>query len=260
MNKFYLLIVSIFFPLLMQAQFDNEEPKIKLFDNAKDIEIYNQMAAKDKLYLIYNLKKEQAGKEMDYALAMISENINNIDMNENDPKIRSILKKVKDNWLKLNAKLTQNLTPKDFTSLFFEVNTFDRLIYDLVTKMRETYDLPNDKLEKYDDVQNLRELIQKINLSYYANYLGLSKSFMHEYQKNIKSVNDFIKKKSNLFLNDPVAGTVFPDVIVDWNFLRANLLHTSSKNPKTVFSLVTAIDFKLKDIKNTYIENLTRDF
>ncbi len=242
------------------AQFDDDVSKIALYDNAKDMEVYTQMIAKDKLYLIYNLKKEQASKELDYAMAMISENLSNIDLNEDNPQLIDKLKKLKDVWAKLNNRLTQNLTPQEFTNLFFEVNTFDRLISDLVIKMREVYPLPLQDLQKYDDIQNLRKSVQKINLSYYANFLGLSKSFMHEYQKNIASVNKFIKEKSNIFLNDPVAGKHFSDVIIDWNFLRANLLDGNAKNPKTVFSLVTAIDFKLKNIKDAYIKNLLKDF
>ncbi len=260
MNKFYLILFILLMPSLGKAQFDDDVSKITLYDNAIDMKIYTQMVAKDKLYLIYNLKKEQAGKELDYAMAMISENLSNIDLNEDQPQIVEKLKKLKDVWFKLNNRLTQNLTPKEFTNLFFEVNTFDHLISDLVVKMREVYNLPFEKMEKYEAIQKLREAIQKINLSYYANYLGLSKSFQHEYQKNIKDVNTLIKQKSNIFLNDPIADKSFADVIIDWNFLRANLLSSSAKNPKTVFSLVTSIDFKLKTIKNTYIENLNKDF
>ncbi len=260
MNKIYFILLGILFPAYLQAQFDDEMPKAALYDNAVDIQIYTQMVAKDKLYLIYNLKKEQAGNELDYAMAMISENLSNIDLNEDNEQIVSKLKKIKDVWFKLNNKLTQTLTPKEFTNLFFEVNTFDRLVSDMVLKMREVYDMPKKNLDKYNDIQNLRRLIQKINLSYYANYLGLSKSFQHEYQKNIESVNRFLKSKSNEFLNDPVAGQSFADIIVDWNFLKANLLSKMSKNPKTVFSLVTSIDFKLKNIKNTYVTEWLKDF
>ncbi len=260
MNKIFLILFAIMFPALINAQFDDDLPKIALYDNAIDIQIYTQMVAKDKLYLIYNLKKEQAGKELDFAMAMISENLSNIDINESNEQIVSKLKKIKDVWFKLNNKLTQTLTPKEFTNLFFEINTFDRLVSDMVIKMREVYDLPEKNINKYNDIQNLRRLIQKINLSYYANYLGLSKSFQHEYKKNIESVNQFLKTKSNTFLNDPVAGQSFADIIVDWNFLKANLLSQMVKNPKTVFSLVTAIDFKLKNIKNAYIKEWLRDF
>ncbi len=260
MNKIYFILFALMFPAFIYAQFDDDMPKIALYDNAVDIQIYTQMVAKDKLYLIYNLKKEQAGKELDYAMAMISENLSNIDINEDNEQIVTKLKKVKDVWFKLNNRLTQTLTPKEFTNLFFEINTFDRLVSDMVIKMREVYTLPEENLGKYNDIQNLRSSIQKINLSYYANYLGLSKSFQHEYKKNIESVNQFLKTKSNTFLNDPVAGKIFADIIVDWNFLKANLLSQMVKNPKTVFSLVTAIDFKLKNIKNSYIKEWLRDF
>ena len=260
MNKTFFILASMLFPLLMHAQFDEDLPKVALYDNAVDIQVYTQMVAKDKLYLIYNLKKEQAGKELDYAMAMISENLSNIDLNEENELLVSKLKKIKDVWFKLNNKLTQTLTPREFTNLFFEVNTFDRLISDLIEKMHEIYDLPKKNLSKYKDIQRLRQLIQKINLSYYANYLGLSKSFLHEYQKNISNVSQFLKTKSNIFLNDPVAGENFADIIVDWNFLKANLFSTMSKNPKTVLSLVTAMDFKLKNIKNSYVKKWRRDF
>ena len=260
MNKIYLILLGILYPLLMQSQFDDDLPKATLYDDAVDIQIYTQMVAKDKLYLIYNLKKEQAGKELDYAMAMISENLSNIDLNEENEQLTGQLKKIKEVWFKLNNKLTQKLSPDEFTNLFFEVNTFDRLISGLIEKMREIYDLPTTNLEKYNDIQSLRRLIQKINLSYYANHLGLSKSFQHEYQKNIANVSQFLKAKSNTFLNDPIAGESFSDIIVDWNFLKANLLSSISKNPKTVLSLVTAMDFKLKNIKTAYVKKWRKDF
>ena len=254
-------MIGLLYPFLLQAQFDDDDlPKTTLYDNAIDVRVYTQMAAKDKLYLIYNLKKNHAAKEMDYALAMISEYLSNIDLNEEDEQILLRLKKIKEVWFKLNNKLTQTLTPTEFTNLFFEVNTFDRLISGLIEKMREVYDLPKKNLDKYNDIQGLRQLIQKINLSYYASYLGLSKSFQHEYQKNISNVSQFIKKKSNEFLNDPVAEENFSAIIVDWNFLKTNLLSKTSKNPKTVLSLVTAMDFKLKYIKNTYVKHWGKDF
>lgn len=260
MNKIYFILVSLLYPILMQAQFDDDLPKATLYDNAVDIQVYTQMVAKDKLYLIYNLKKEQAGKELDYAMAMISENLSNIDLNEDNEQLIRQLKKIKEVWFKLNNKLTQTLSPAEFTNLFFEVNTFDRLISGFIEKMREIYDLPKANLKKYNDIQRLRKLIQKINLSYYANLLGLSKSFQHEYHKNIEKVNQFLKTKSNTFLNDPVAGENFSNIIVDWNFLKVNLLSNVSKNPKTVLSLVTAMDFKLKNIKNEYVKKWGKGF
>ncbi len=259
-HKRYLLIVSLLISFLSSAQFDDEVSKTELYDKAVDMGVYAQMLAKDKLYLINNVKKDQAGKEMDYAIAKISENLSEIDLNEEDPKLINQLKNVKKVWAKLNLKVTQNLNHKEFTSLYFEVNTFDRLLSDLVEKMKVVYDLPSEKLEKYDQIQKLRKLIQKISLSYYANYLGLSKSFMHEYKKNIASVDNFIKEKSNLFLNDPVAEKQFADVIIDWNFYRANLLHENAKNPKTIFSLSTSIDYKLRNIKERYIKSLNKNF
>ncbi len=260
MNKIYFFLVGLLYPFLLQAQFDDDLPKVILYDNAVDIRIYVQMAAKDKLYLIHNLKKEQAGKELDYAMAMVSENLSNIDLNEENESIVNLLKEIKEVWFKLSDKLTRTLSPADFNNLFFEINTFDRLISGLIEKMREKYNLPRRNLKKYNDIQNLRRLIQKINLSYFANYLGLSKSFLHEYQKNIKSVNQFFKTKSNIFLNDRIAGENFSDIIADWNFLKTNLLNKTLKNPKTVLSLVTAMDFKLKNIKNAYVDAWRRDF
>ena len=260
MNKIFLILGGLLFPALLQAQFDDDLPKTALYDSAVDIQVYNQMVAKDKLYLIYNLKKEQASKELDYAMAMISENLSNIDLNEDNEQLVVRLKKIKDVWFKLNNKLSQTLAPQDFTNLFFEVNTFDRLMSDLINKMREIYDLPKKNLSKYNDIQNLRMLLQKINLSYYTNVLGLSKSFQHEYQKNIQNVSQFIKTKSNRFLNDSVAGENFSDIIVDWNFLKVNLLSKASKHPKTVLSLVTSMDYQLKNIKNTFVNQWRKDF
>ncbi len=260
MNKYILLLTSILIPLLGSSQFDDEMSSTELYDKAVDMGVYVQMLAKDKLYLINNLKKEQAGVELDYALAKMAENINDVDLSEANPKITQQLSNVKKVWAKFNPKVTQNLTPKEFTNLYFEVNTFDRLLSDLVEKMKINYQLPQKEIEKYDAIQQLRKLIQKISLSYYANYLGLSKSFSHEYQKNIESVDKFIKEKSNLFLNDPIAEKQFSDVILDWNFFRANLLHDEIQNPKTIFSLSTSIDYKLKTIKDNYIKKLNQGF
>jgi len=261
-NKFLLLILSlsIWLPWTGFSQFDDEVSKTQLYDKAVDMEIYVQMLAKDKLYLINNLRKKQAGTELDYALAKMSENLSDIDLNEENPKITNQLEQVKKVWAKFNLKVTQNLTPKEFTNLYFEVNTFDHLLADLVEKMKINYQLPQKEIKNYDAVQQLRKLIQKISLSYYADYLGLSKSFSHEYKKNIESVDTFIKQKSNIFLNDPVAEKQFSDVILDWNFLRANLLHQQIKNPKTIFSLSTTIDYKLNTIKDNYINKLNQGF
>jgi len=260
MKNTTILIMSLFFLHIAHAQFDDEMSKTQLYDRAVDMGVYAQMIAKDKLYLINNLKKEQAEKEMDYALAKMSENLSDLDLNEENPKITEQLKKVKDVWTKFNLKVTQRLTPKEFTNLYFEVNTFDRLLSDLVEKMKINYQLPQNEIEKYNSIQQLRKLIEKISLSYYANYLGLSKSFSHEYKRNIENVDRFIKEKSNQFLNDPVAENDFSDVILDWNFFRANLLNSQIQNPKTIFSLSTSIDYKLKTIKDNYIEKLNQLF
>jgi len=260
MKKTIFLIISLFFLQISHAQFDDDMSKTQLYDKAVDMGVYVQTLAKDKLYLITNLRKEQAGKELDYALAKISENLDDIDLNEENPKITDPLKNIKKIWIKFNAKITRQLTPNEFTNLYFEVNTFDRLLSDLVEKMKVNYQLPQEEIDKYNAIQNLRKLIQKISISYYANHLGLNKSFLHEYKKNIESVDRYIKEKSNMFLNDPIAENDFADVILDWNFFRSNLLNTQIQNPKTIFSLSTSIDYKLKTIKNKYIDNLNQQF
>jgi hypothetical protein len=260
MKKYLILFFGITFSILSNAQFDDEISKTQLYDKATDMEIYVQMLAKDKLYLINNLNKEQAGKELDYALAKMAENISDLDLNIDNPKIIEQLKNAKKIWNKFNLKITQNLSLKEFTNLYFEVNTFDRQLSDLVEKMKINYQLPEKSISKYDEIQKLRKLIQKISISYYADFLGLSKSFSHEYKKNIENVDKFIKQQSNLFLNDPVSGKLFSDVIIDWNFFRSNIFHQTIKNPKTIFSLSTAIDYKLKEIKNRYIQKLNQGF
>jgi len=254
------LIISLLFLQISQAQFDEDISKTQLYDKAVDMGVYVQTLAKDKLYLITNLRKKQAGKELDYALAKISENLDDIDLNEENQKIIEPVKKIKKIWIKFNAKITQQLSPNEFTNLYFEANTFDRLLSDLVEKMKINYQLPQQEINKYNAIQNLRKLIQKISISYYANHLGLNKSFLHEYKKNIESVDRYIKEKSNKFLNDPVAGNDFSDVILDWNFFRSNLLNPQIQNPKTIFSLSTSIDYKLKTIKDKYIEKLNQQF
>jgi len=260
MKKAFFLIIGLFFLQIGRAQFDDELSHTQLYDKAVDIKVYVQMLAKDKLYLINNTHKEQAAKELDYALAKLSENINDIDLNNEDQAVKDLMKNIKKIWQNLNQKATQNISNKEFTALYFQANTFEHLVDTMVEKMKVNYQLPADKIQNYNDIQTLRILIEKITISYYANYLGLSKSYLHEYQKNIKNVDDFIKRNSNKFLNDPVSGKIFSDIIIDWNFFRANILHTDQKNPKTVFSLSTTMDYKLRVIKDKYIETLNSDF
>jgi hypothetical protein len=260
MKKYLILFFSLAVSVLSFAQFDDEISKSQLYDKASDMEVYVQMLAKDKLYLINNLNKKQAGKELDYALAKMAENISDLDLSIENPAISEQLKNAKKIWNKFNLRITKNLSLKEFTSLYFEVNTFDRQLSGIVEKMKINYQIPEEQIVRYDEIQKFRKLIQKISISYYADYLGLSKSFSHEYKKNIEDVDKFIKQKSNLFLNDPVSGKLFSDVIIDWNFFRSNIFHKTIKNPKTIFSLSTAIDHKLKEIKNRYIQKLNQAF
>jgi len=260
MKKAIFIAIGLLFFQLGRAQFDDDLSSTQLYDKAVDIQVYVQMLAKDKLYLINNTHKEQAAKELDYALAKIAENISDIDLNNENEVVGNLMKSIKKVWNNFSQKATANLTNKEFTALYFQVNTFERLISDLVQKMMINYDLQASEVENYNDIQTLRTLIEKITISYYANLLGLSKSFVHEYQKNIKSVDDFIKQNSNKFLNDPVSAETFADIIIDWNFFRANILHQNQFNPKTVFTLSTTMDYKLKTIKDKYIEGLNRDF
>jgi Fe-S cluster assembly iron-binding protein IscA len=122
------------------------------------------------------------------------------------------------------------------------------------------YKINTNKFDNYIQLQKFRTLIQKISLSYFANHLGLSKSYLHQYKKNIEEIDTFIKEKSNIFLNDPIAGKYFSNIIVDWNFYRSNLLHKTLQTPKTVYILSTSIDYKLTKIKENYIENLNDTF
>ena len=259
-KKFYLLILTFFSINSAVSQFDEEMSKTELYDKAMDMNIYLQMLAKDKLFLINYTEKELVSSEFDYALAKIVENLNDIDINETNPKIITQLDQIKKFWKKFNLKATQNLTLKNFTNFYFEVNTFDRLLSDLIEKMKENYQLPQNELKKYNEIQQLRKLIQKITLSYYANNLNLSKSFMHQYKKDIQSVDQFIKQKSNLYLNDPSSENLFSDVIMDWSFLKTYLFRTKLDNIKTILSLSISIDYKLKTIKNHYINTLNKGF
>ena len=83
---------------------------------------------------------------------------------------------------------------------------------------------------------------------------------MHQYKKDIQSVDQFIKQKSNYFLNDPFSENYFSDVIMDWSFLKTYLFHTKLDNIKTILSLSIAIDYKLKNIKNNHINTLNKGF
>jgi len=260
MKNILLIILSLIIVQQSYSQFDDEMSKTELYDKAVDLEVYVQMLAKDKLYLIDNIFKKQASKEFDYALAKISENINDLDLNITDPDVRTLMKSAKKVWKKLHQKILENINVKDFAALYFNINTFERLISDMANKMEVRYQLHASEMENYNDIQTLRKLIQKITISYYANAIGLNKSFMHEYQKNIKNVDEFIKENSNKFLNDPISGNVFSDIIIDWNFFRSNVLHTKQHNPKTVFSLSTTIDYKLKTIKDRYIQKMNDNF
>jgi len=47
---------------------------------------------------------------------------------------------------------------------------------------------------------------------------------------------------------------------MDWNFLKTYLFHTKLDNIKTIVSLSIAIDYKLKTIKNHYINTLNKGF
>ena len=259
-NKCFLLLVGFFTYITINAQFDEAVSKFKLYDDALDMGVYLQMLAKDKLYIIKNLKKKQASKEIDYALAKINDNLNEIDLEENNPQIRQHIDKIKDFIIKFDSKFTATKSVQDFSSLYFEINVFDKMISDMSETMFEVYDFDNSKIQNYKDIQALRKLIQIISLSYYANILNLNKSFKHNYTKNIEKINNFIAQKSNTFLNDPIIGKYFPDFISDWNFFKANLQSEKYKNPKTIFSMSVSIEYLLKKIKDAYFKKLNMKF
>ncbi len=247
-------------PIANFAQFDDAYSKTQLYDKAVDLHTYVQMVGKNKLYLINNTQVSLATKELDYALSKINENINEIDINEDDASVKTRLKKIKKFWYKFNEKATKSQTVKEFTAFYYQINTFDKLVNDLVQAMVIAYKINTNKFDNYIQLQKFRTLIQKISLSYFANHLGLSKSYLHQYKKNIEEIDTFIKEKSNIFLNDPIAGKYFSNIIVDWNFYRSNLLHKTLQTPKTVYILSTSIDYKLTKIKENYIENLNDTF
>ncbi len=253
--SFFLLI-----SLSMWGQFEEDTPKLKLYDMAADMNVYGYTLVKDKLFLINNIMKEDAAQEFDFAMAKIEENLTNIDMSVSNPKIKNQLKNIKAFWYKFNQKVTQNMNNEDFKSISYDVNNWDRLTSDLMESMKTVYDLPLQNLTLYNDVQYFRKLIQKISMSYLANYLHLSKSLMHEYQKNIQKAESFIRDNSDKILNDPVAGNYILQVIVDWNFLKSNLEHPTQKNPKTIFMLSVSIDYHLRQIKNRFIQKMVNTF
>ena len=257
-KKYLILFLISIVALTTNAQFDDSVSKFKLFDDALDMGVYAQMLAKDKLYIIKNLKKRQATKEIDYALAKINENISEIDLEETNPQVRAHIDKIKDFLLKFDTKFSATRTSKNFSSLYFDINILDKMISDLSESMLVVYNLDGNAIQNYRDIQQLRKLIQTISVSYYANILNLNKSFAHNYQKNIDKINEFIAQKSNTFLNDPIVGQYFPDFILDWNFLKANLQSEKYRNPKTIFSMSVSIDYHLKQIKDAYFNKLNR--
>jgi hypothetical protein len=242
------------------AQFDDEYSKTQLYDKVVDLHTYVQMVGKNKLYLINNTQVPLATKELDFALSKINENINEVDLNNEDDKIKSQLKTIKIFWYKFNEKAAKPQSIKEFTAFYYQMNTFDKLITNLVETMVVQYDMPTKKISNYTELQKFRTLIQKISLSYFANHLGLSKSYLQEYKKNIAEIDIFIKEKSNVFLNDQIAGKYFSNIIMDWNFYRANLLHKTLNTLKTVYILSTSIDYKLGKIKESYIKKLNNTF
>jgi len=242
------------------AQFEEDIPKIKLYDMAADMNVYGYTLVKDKLFLINNIMKDDAAQEFDFAMAKIEEYLATIDMAEENPKVKEHLKAIKAFWYKFNQKVTQNMNNEDFKAISYDINNWDRLTSDLMESMKTVYDLPLNKLNLYNDVQYFRKLIQKISMSYLANFKHLSKSLMHEYKKNIEQAEKFIRNNSDKILNDTVAGSYILEVIVDWNFLKSNLQHPTQKNPQTIFMLSVSIDYHLRQIKNRFVQKMLDTF
>jgi hypothetical protein len=252
----YLLLAILLFPMTGFSQFESDASKEELYDNAHNIRIYIQMALKDKLYLINGQQVKYATKELDFSVAKIDESINIIDLNVEEPKLREQMDRIKELWHKFSLISTQKIDNKEFMKVYYQVNMFDKMVSDLIEKMFVTYHLSSDKFKKYRSIQQLRYLIQKTAFNYYANSLGLSKSVSHEYQKNIERIDTFIKEQSNMLLNDNSKEQSFVRIITDWNFFRANLFHLKMKNVRTIFSLSTSMDYKLKTTKDAYLNSL----
>jgi len=255
-NQLILLLILLFLNFKSFSQFDDTVPKAQLYNDALDMSVYIQMLAKDKLYLISGLKKEKAQNEFDYSLSKINDAINEIDINEDNLEIKKQLEQIKKFWVKFNKAAINNLDYKEYSVVYFQINTFDRLVSDLAQKMFENYNFNQEDFENYQDIQKLRKLIQAITVSYYAKHLHLSQNFLHQYKKNIEEIDNFIKNKSNVFLNDPATGELFQGFILDWNFFRANLLHPQLKNPKSIFSLSNTMDYHLNKIADKLIDSL----
>ncbi len=255
-KKYFYILVLLLLPAVGFSQFDSEASKTTLYDNVNDMRVYLQMSVKDKLYLINGQQVKFASKEFDYAIAKVDESINVIDLNVTDPKLKKQVERIKELWGKLNAITTKEYTNKEFLKVYYQVNLFDKMIFDLSESMFVVYNLPSEAFEQYRSTQKLRFLIQKTSFSYYANYLGLSKSVLHEYEKNINEIDTFIKQKSNLLLNDNNKEQIFVRIISDWNFFRANLFHQKMKNIRTIFSLSTSMDYKLDKLKHNYLDKL----
>ena len=261
MKKIAILIFLFLLSFKSFSQFSEEVSKIQLYDMASDIKVFGQMIVKDKIYLINNLLKEDSSQEFDYAMSKIEENISNIDLAEDNPKIKARLKAIKAFWYKATENVTRKMDNLDFRKVSFDANNWNRLTSDLLETMKVEYDLSNDDLKTYNDIQDFRVLIQKITTSFLADNLKLSKSFIHEYQKNIKLAKDFVMKKSNLLLNNKtIPSELVLEVIVDWDFMRANLTSKTHRNPKTIFMLSVGMDYHLSQMKNKFLKKFIDKF
>ncbi len=260
MNKYKFFILLFLASIPSFSQFDDDVSKAQLFDMASDMRVYGYTLVKDKLFLINNLMKKDAAQEFDYAMSKIEESLSTIDMDEDNANIKKRLKAVKEFWYKFNQNVTKNMNNKDFRAVSFDINNWNRLTSDLLEAMKANYDLPLDKMSVYFDTQDFRVLLQKITTSYLANYLSLSKSFMHAYQKNISDADNFIKNKSNKLLNNPVSSRLMTEVIVDWGFMRENLTNKKQRNPKTIFMLSISSDYHLRELKTRYLQQFIDKF
>ncbi len=256
-KKLYFLIIILIISASGFAQFEESVSSEKLLDKAYDLKIYIQMLTKDKLYLVNKINTEYAVKEFDYAIGEINNSLNELDLNIQQPEQRKYLDRIKDSWNKLSAYTYKDIDNKQFYKMYFEIQVINQMTDDLINSFLKINQFPEPITNQYRSIQELRYMIEQIAYYYYADYTGMNQSFKDAYRQNIKKTDDFFKQISNSIINDNVGdkSPQFIRVIADWNFFKANLFHKKFHNYRTVFNVSTTIDYKLKNIKNQYLNN-----
>jgi hypothetical protein len=256
-KKIYFLLSLIILSTSSFAQFEQALSGKELLDKAYDLKIYIQMITKDKLFLVNKINTEYAIPEFDYASGKINNNLAELDLNIQEPGQRKFVDRIKDSWDKLSAYAYKDIDNKQFYKMYFEIQVINQMIDDLINSLLKNNQFSETITNQYRSIQELRYMIEQIAYYYYAGYTGINQSLKDAYRQNVKKTDDFFKKISNSIINDNVGNKSpqFIRVIADWNFFKANLFHEKLRNYRTIFNVSTVIDYKLKNIKNQYLNN-----